>query len=128
MLFKNKRTRYFIDISRPRRADLTHTARRRLCVICASIGTVRDVGKGKHAKRTTTFRKSVIIAGAVTILVAVLVQAAYLIPPTASVDEYWLAEYWMNDAQRGPLFAWFQWALTPVHFVLIEVGLHPAWW
>ena len=92
------------------------------------MGTVGDVGKGKHAKRTTTFRKSIITAGVVTILVAALVQAAFLIPPTASVDEYWLAEYWMDDTQRGPLFAWFQWTLTPVHFVLMEVGLHPAWW
>ena len=61
-------------------------------------------------------------------MVAALVQAAFLIPPTSSVDEYWLAEYWMDDTQRGPLFAWFQWTLTPVHFVLMEVGFHPAWW
>ena len=92
------------------------------------MGTVRDVGKGKHAKRTTTFRKLIITAGVVTIVVAALIQAAFLIPPTASVDEYWLAEYWMDDTQRGPLFAWLQWTLTPVHFVLMEVGLHPAWW
>ena len=87
-----------------------------------------DVGQGKHQRENTSHQlRNLLIIGAVVLVVLVL-ALAYIIPPTASMDEYLVANTLLNDTSKGPVIAWFQWALTPIHSLMMEFGLAPDWW
>ena len=82
-----------------------------------------------QAPHTTVNKTSGTGSGIVIGVLVVLVLAlAYIIPPTASMDEYLVANTLLNDTSKGPVIAWFQWALTPIHSLMMEFGLAPDWW
>lgn len=86
------------------------------------------MGQGKHQRENTSHQlRNLLIIGAVVLVVLVL-ALAYIIPPTASMDEYLVANTLLNDTSKGPVIAWFQWALTPIHSLMMEFGLAPDWW
>ena len=83
---------------------------------------------GRHQKENTSHQlRNLLIIGAV-VLVVIVFALAYIIPPTASMDEYKLANLLLDDTSKGPIIAWFQWALTPIHALMMEFGLAPDWW
>ena len=86
------------------------------------------MGQGKYQRENTSHQlRNLLIIGAVVLVVLVL-ALAYIIPPTASMDEYLVANTLLNDTSKGPVIAWFQWALTPIHSLMMEFGLAPDWW
>ncbi len=83
---------------------------------------------GRHEKKKDKQVRNTLILTGVVVLVAIILSLAWLIPPTSAMDEYRAARILLDDPSKGPVIAWFQWALTPIHLRIVEFGLAPDWW